>query len=302
MTAAVRTRQVVEQKFALPENAKKLYEFRFRTSKYPNLAAKLAAMVADEAKFNVKASSAADAVDVYVGKIDLTTPAMTAAKLRTMLGLPSTGKPILRYLPYVWMESSEKFDNIDVWGYQKTMPSGTIIYRPGFINFQDYTVQAAHYYIKQQVFDKMTQTVNGVQLAKLDLVFNGPFGAYFDYNLTVPTVKPITWNEGLTNPTGEGAWTNPYYNPFNPKRTVRYNTVFMGMKSPPQNAYANAYMNFQVVTQPNQAAYMQFLQQLGASYDQVQVLWNAAFNGGSSGAVLNVPYNGGNINVYGGGN
>jgi hypothetical protein len=301
VTAAVRSRQVEVSKLAMPTNNKRLYEFRFRTSKFSNLAAKLASMNAHEAKFNVKKTmnSYAESYDVIVDKANLTNPQNIVAKIKTTLGMSGAAKPVLRYLPHVWMESTEKFDEFDIFGYKKTMKSGAVVTRPAIVNFEDYNVKDGHYQIKQKVFDNLHKSQVGQQaLATLDIGFNGPFGAVFNYTLTAPTVKPITWNEGNTSRLGEGPWSNPFYIPIYPNRTLRYNTIFMGMKSPPVAINPNLYLgNILPYINPNPVNYPYFLSQLGFAYNDVKRLWDESFNNSDSGPNLGVNYNGSTINI-----
>ena len=303
VTAAVRTRQVVQEKLSLPDNSKRLYEFRFRTSRYATLDAKLAAMTAVEAKYNVSSSvPAVSPRDVIVqGGVVLAAPQKITEALRVGLGFPATStiKPTLRYLPYVWMAGIEKFDEIDIFGYKKTMKSGAIITRAPIVTVENETVKAAHYYIKEQVFKQLYAQ----NYAKLDYAFNGPFGAYFEYSTSSLTVKPITWSEGQTSPMMEGPTTYMYL-PQYMNRTIKYDTHFMGMKAPPQNVNPNMYMVLVPEMYVNQAAYLQFLQHLGASYNTVQTLWNSAFNSGVLTTNLNIPNGGsGGFNIpVGGGN
>lgn len=190
-------RNLLENKLMLPKNTAKLYEVRFKTSRYPNITAKLQAMDEASACYRVGSSNHGASTDVVVKKNDLDSPEKTVAAINKQLGNLPSEEPSISYLPYVWMDGPERFDNFDVKGYEKKMPSGEIIKRDPYLEYKSNSALAIFH---QQLIHKLKTKIINKGLATEHAFAKI---ATFSYDIEAPYAGPIGWNDGFHMP-GDG--------------------------------------------------------------------------------------------------
>lgn len=298
--AIVSQTALVAQKLTLPPNAHKLYEIRFKTSKYPNVAEKLKAMQTTKAVYNVFNSGVDSSANVAVTGTHLSSPASIVAQINKQMNFSASTLPTLRYMPEIWMNGPERFDYYDIRGYYKKMPSGKEIIIPPFVQYQNAAIHDFHTKLMQELY----KTLMDEKLAKISIPHTGPFGDQFVYRIEAPYSTNITWDEYKNPVSGQGGFQIPVpgrggrslfpqANPATP-HVIKYITELSGRGPVPVAMDPNIFLTDVLYkwhwrARPADDDYLHFLQRLGIAYDIIRVQWTQIGVGGVSMPVVQIP-------------
>jgi hypothetical protein len=269
--AVVKAQELTVAKLNLPAEAIKLYEIRFRTSMYEDVAAKTAALDLISATYLVRKQGTLTHVPITLVGSELVTSASIVAAINKKVQNPVGAVPMIWTTTQQTLTGAEYFDNYDIYGYKKK----AIKHEP-LLSYDVPEMRNFHQTLSKKILGILFEEKAALHVVSWD---KDALGSSWESHIAAPKVDTlIGWDEGLnplphkTTPKGIQYLTKPVV--LHLYMTMKGGNVIPELMNP-NVSLADMIGNWEWTPINPTDTHVKYLERVGKAWDAIGIAYNS---------------------------